>query len=134
MAIQYSISLLSTVFWHRDKVYFTCIKPLWGLISVPNMNKIHRFISDITCIKPTLWLITVPNMNKINTFWDIVTSKFKENIAIIILKFDIDPNAILHALATHSTWLLYQIWIKSTCSSLRSYSKHTKCMKKWHHY
>ena len=35
----------STLFCERTKVYFMCIKPLWQLITVPNMNKIHRFIS-----------------------------------------------------------------------------------------
>ena len=48
-----------------------------------------------------------------------------------LLKFGMGPNAILHASATHGNWLLYQIWIKSTYSSLRYQSKHTKCMKKW---
>ena len=69
------------------QIYFTCIKPLWWMITVSNMNKTHSFISDInhyiqnvwnnghvtfwhsgkvyfTCIKPLLWLITVPNVNK----------------------------------------------------------------------
>ena len=42
-----------------------------------------------------------------------------------------EPTIILHALATHGTWLLYPIWITSTHASLRNHNKHTQCMKKW---
>ena len=34
-------------------------------------------------------------------------------------------NAMLQAWATHGTWLLYQIWTKSTCSPVRYHNKHT---------
>ena len=75
---------------NQSQSYFMCIKPLWWLISVPNMNNIHWFITYIslqtyniydimdinatfwhwakvyfTCIKSLLWLIIIPNMNKI---------------------------------------------------------------------
>ena len=40
------------LYWHIAKVYFTCIKPLWWLFTVPNMNNIYPFIhvQDITGI------------------------------------------------------------------------------------
>ena len=34
---------VNATFWHRAKVYFTCIKPLLGLIAIPNINKINTF-------------------------------------------------------------------------------------------
>ena len=33
------------------------------------------------------------------------------------------PNAILHESNIHGTWLLYQVWIKSTHSTLRYHRK-----------
>ena len=87
-----------------------CIKLLWWLNTVPIMNTIHWFISDISqqtyineimdinatfwhrakvyfaCIKSLLWLLTVPNMNTINTFFLRYHKKHRicmKNIAII---------------------------------------------------
>ena len=88
----------------QTQSYCTCIKPLWWLITVHNMNKFHWIILAIsrqtyriydimdinatfwcrtkvyfTCIKLLLWVIIVPNMNKINPFkfWDIYRNKHK---------------------------------------------------------
>ena len=52
---------VNATFWHRAKIYFTCIKSLF-------------------------WLITEPNVNNINLFFSTIlqeTDKIKENIAII---------------------------------------------------
>ena len=38
---------MSTFFWHRAKVYFMCIKPLWWLIT-QHEEKIYWFISDMS--------------------------------------------------------------------------------------
>ena len=105
----------------QSEVYFTCIKPLWWLIPVPNMNTIHdssRYIllqvyniyeiMDInatcwhiakvysTCFKPLMWLITVPNLNKINPFFSEIYHKhtcMKKWPSL--LKFGTEPNAII---------------------------------------
>ena len=82
---------ISTLLWHRAKVYFTCIKPLRWLITVLNMNKIHWFISDI-------WLQTykIYEIMDINdTFWQRAKVYFT----------CINP---------YCGWLLYQIWTKWT--------------------
>ena len=44
----YSIMDINATFWHKAKVYFTCIRPLLWLISVPIMNKIIFFFSKIS--------------------------------------------------------------------------------------
>ena len=81
----------NATFWHKVKVYFTCTKPLFGLITGQNMKKVNLFFSEIsqqinkiskkychnysnaqcyfTCINNTWYLITVPNMNNINPFF-----------------------------------------------------------------
>ena len=46
--------------WHRVKVYFTGIKSLLSLVTVPNMNKINRFFSEISK-KTLLKFGTEPN-------------------------------------------------------------------------
>ena len=48
---------ISTLFLHKAKVYFMCLKPLWWLITVLNMNNIHWFIRYIyiTTNIPNLW-------------------------------------------------------------------------------
>ena len=38
-----------TSFWHRDKFYFTCIRPLWYPIIVLNMNKYVYIFMIKTC-------------------------------------------------------------------------------------
>ena len=41
---------INATFWHKAKVYFTFIKSLSWLITVPNtcMNKINQFFSEIS--------------------------------------------------------------------------------------
>ena len=49
----YEIKDINARFWHKAKVYFTCIKPLLWLIPIPNMNKITLLFPplDITTHK-----------------------------------------------------------------------------------
>ena len=79
----YKIIDLNATFWHRAMVYFMCIKSL-------------------------LWLITVPNMNKINTFFSEISQqkhKISEKYCYNYSNFNsIQQNAILYASATHGTW------------------------------
>ena len=74
---------------------------LWWLFTVPNLNNIHKYTSEISlhayiiyeimcttatfwhraqvyfiCIKPLLWLITVSNVNNINTFSSEISNKY----------------------------------------------------------
>ena len=102
---------IDATFWHRAKVYFTCLKHLLWLIAVPDMNKINPFLSEIAH----------------------QTHKFMTKIAIInwpqLLKFGIEPNTILHASAKHHTWLLCQICIISINSFQIYHNKQTKRMK-----
>ena len=80
---------ISTLLWHRENVYFMCIKHLWSLYpplhAPPHLTYIttnitnyevmdtnatfwHRAQVYFTGTKPLLSsLITVPNMNKITT-------------------------------------------------------------------
>ena len=85
---------IHATFWDIAKLYFTYIKFLLWLITVPNMNKINPFFfCDITtiikfkknigiitqiwhrakwyftCVSNTWYLITVPNMNTSNPFF-----------------------------------------------------------------
>merc|ERR1711893_31585 len=85
-------------YWIGPKFYMTCIKVLSQVITVPNMNEIHSFVSEkgprngfhtlriwktksaiwrpywigpkfySTCIKVLSQVITVPNMNEIPSF------------------------------------------------------------------
>ena len=34
---------ISTLFWHSAKVYFMVIRPVWWLITEPNMNEINNW-------------------------------------------------------------------------------------------
>ena len=71
---------------HGVNLDLTCIRHLWYMGTVPNMNNIQLFMSDITnihrakvyfmWIKPRGWLITVPYMNKIHWFIPIYHYKY----------------------------------------------------------
>ena len=97
---------INTLFWHRAKVYFMCIKPLWWLITVPIMNTIHWFISDISL---QTYKIYDKMMDTNATFW---------HLAKVYLHFQV-PSVVDN----------YEIWTKSTHSFLRYHNKHTKCKK-----
>ena len=95
-----------------------CIKHLWWLITVPNINKIHWFISNISLQRYKIYDImdinatffTVSNVNKkqSNLFWDIVTNiKCMTNLCII--------TQIWHRATQLCSWLLYQICWQSFC-------------------
>ena len=84
---------IHTLFWHKAKVYLMCIKLPWWLITQIWYTAKLAF----TCISNTWYLITVPNMNKINPF----ISEISQQIHKVyekwsqLLKFGIEPNAIL---------------------------------------
>ena len=86
---------------HRAKVYFMCLKSLWWLITVPNMNKGHWFISDIS----------------------LQTYKCYDRMDIL-LHCGTQLRYILHALSLYCDGLLHQIWATSTYSFLRYCNKH----------
>ena len=127
-----------TTFWHRPKVYFMCIKPLWWLFTVPIMNKIHWFISNISLqtykmyvidINPTFWHKPKVYFTRIKSLlWLIaVPIKFMTTNAIITC---IWHGTKCYFTLTICTWLLYQPWIKYTYSR-RYHNNYTKYMKKW---
>ena len=90
----------STLFWHRAKVYFICIK-LWWLITVPIVNKMHWFIADISLQTYTIYKIMDINA----TFWHrakVYLTSIKSLLGLIIV-----PNIT-----------------KSTHSFLRYWNKH----------
>ena len=56
---------ISTLFWHRVKEYFMCIKTPWLLFTLLNINKIHWFISNI--LLQTYKIDEIMDINA--TFW-----------------------------------------------------------------
>ena len=91
----YEKMVIITQIWHRAKLYFRSLSNLWYLVTVPNMNKIATFFSEIsqqthkiyekvaiitkiwhrakryftsTCMSNAPYLVTLPNRNKITTF------------------------------------------------------------------
>ena len=62
---------IKVTFWHRARAYFKYIKALWWLVTVPNMNKVNTFISEIS--QQSIFMKKLPKL----------------------LKFGTDPNSIL---------------------------------------
>ena len=48
-----------TQIWHRGKKYFTCSGNTWYLLTVPNINKINPFFSDITTNTQHVWKMAI---------------------------------------------------------------------------
>ena len=74
---------INTTFWHRAKVYFTCIMSLSWLIAVQTMNKINLFFSEISQQTNTIYAF----IKKLPLF----------------LKFGTEPDIIVHGSVTHGT-------------------------------
>ena len=96
---------VNATFWNRAKIYLTCIKHLFWLITIPNVNKINPLFSTIlqqthtileniavitqimhrakwyfTSTSKTCHMITVPHMYKIDPFF----SEISQQILVVI--------------------------------------------------
>ena len=139
------IKILLTIFVNT---MFLCIKPLWWLILVPNINKIHLYISaisvqtywiyDIMYINATFWhtclcnIHQVPivvdyctNMNKITPFFsDIATNKkFKKNIVI--------DAQIWHRATWYFTYVSNTLYLSNVPNKINPYFSEISLQNVW---
>ena len=80
------------------------IKPLWWLITVLNMNKIHWFISNIS---PQTYTYEIMDIN----------ATFRQGAKVYFVS------------GSYCGWLLYKIWTKSIIFFLKYHNKHIQFMK-----
>ena len=96
-----------TQIWHRAQCYFTYISNTWYLITVPNMNKINPFFSEIS--------------QQIH--------KMYEKLATITQNWQ--RAKCYFTFMSNTLFLIIVPDMKKTPHSLRYHNKHAKFMNKW---